>query len=149
MQELAPLLDKCRARGIKLTPQRIAIFECLAQRGGHPSAEEVFHEVSARHPTLSFATVYNTLELLTELGEVREVIVDELRRRYDLNTEPHHHAVCRQCHRIVDVPAGSAQLHGLSQVDLSSYDFACESTELQFTGLCGPCVRAEAAAPQD
>lgn len=148
MQELSHLLNKCRERGIKLTPQRIAIFECLMQRGGHPSAEEVFQDVSARHPTLSFATVYNTLELLTELSEVREVIVDELRRRYDLNTDPHHHAVCRRCHRIVDVPAGAAQLQGLSQVDLSGYDFACESTEIQFTGLCGSCVRAEAAALQ-
>lgn len=147
MRELSSLLGKCRERGIKLTPQRIAIFECLVQRGGHPSAEEVYQEVSARHPTLSFATVYNTLELLTELDEVREVIVDELRRRYDLNTEPHHHAVCRQCHRIVDVPAGSDLLQGLSQVDLSGLDFRCETTEIQFTGLCGPCARAEATVP--
>ncbi len=141
MQPLTALIDKCRDRGVKLTPQRIAIFECLMQQGGHPSAEEVYQEVSRRHPTLSFATVYNTLQLLTDLGEVREVIVDELRRRYDLNTDSHQHAVCRLCHRIVDVRVGAGQVAALEQIDLGAYDFQLERATIQFTGLCGSCAR--------
>ena len=64
----------------RLTPQRLAIFKYLARHPGHPTAEEVYRDVLERYPTLSFATVYNTLELLAEMGEVRMVIVDELRR---------------------------------------------------------------------
>src|SRR5690349_17370346 len=108
MRALPELIEQCRGRGVKVTAQRIAIFECLLRRAehlegsrearfsGHPSAEEVFHEVQAGHPGVAFATVYNTLQLLRDLGEVREIIVDELRRRYELNPEPHQHAVCRR-----------------------------------------------------
>ena len=150
MQPLPQLLARCRGRGVKLTPQRLAIFECLARRPGHPTAEEVYRDVLARYPTLSFATVYNTLELLAEMGEVRKVIVDELRRRYDVNTEPHQHAVCRQCRRIVDVRedeigGGEPLRQALEQVDLSARDFIVEGASVEFAGLCGECVRAAQA----
>ena len=149
MQPLPQLMTRCRGRGVKLTPQRLAIFEYLARHPGHPSAEEVYRDVLARYPTLSFATVYNTLELLAEMGEVRKVIVDELRRRYDVNTEPHQHAVCRQCRRIVDVRedeiGGELLRQALEHVDLSARGFIVESASVEFAGLCGECARAAPA----
>jgi Fur family peroxide stress response transcriptional regulator len=140
-------MARCRGRGVKLTPQRLAIFEYLARHPGHPTAEEVYRDVLERYPTLSFATVYNTLELLAEMGEVRMVIVDELRRRYDMNTEPHRHAVCRQCRRIVDVRedeigGGDLLRRALEQVDLSARGFSVEGTSVEFAGLCSECVGA-------
>jgi Fur family peroxide stress response transcriptional regulator len=149
MLPLEELLQRCRERGVKLTPQRIAIFECLGTRRGHLSAEEVYQDVLERYPTLSFATVYNTLQLLTEMGQVREVIVDELRRRYDVNTEPHHHAVCRQCHSIVDVaPALFGHTWAEPPADLlTGCDFRVEAVSVEFSGLCGACERAPSARP--
>ena len=146
MQALPQLMARCRGRGVKLTPQRLAIFEYLGRHPGHPTAEEVYRDVLERYPTLSFATVYNTLELLAEMGEVRKVIVDELRRRYDVNTEPHRHAVCRQCRRIVDVreeEIGGGELlrQALQQVELSARDFTVEAASVEFAGLCGECAR--------
>jgi Fur family peroxide stress response transcriptional regulator len=140
MLPLPDLLQRCRAAGVKLTPQRIAIFECLECRRGHLSAEEVYQDVLRRYPTLSFATVYNTLQLLTGMGEVRELIVDELRRRYDVNTEAHHHAVCRECHRIVDVPLNlvSGALPDAGE-KIDGCDFTIERVSVQFTGLCRAC----------
>lgn len=135
------LLADCRARGVKVTPQRIAIFEALLTREGHLSAEEVFHQVRERHPSLSFATVYNTLQLLVQMGRAREVIVDELRRRYDLNLKPHHHAICRECHRIVDIrPEDAGSLTEARCADLSGYGFRVESVAIEFTGLCARCA---------
>jgi Fe2+ or Zn2+ uptake regulation protein len=150
MRPLADVMAACRERGVRLTPQRLAIFEYLAGHPGHATAEEVYRDVLARYPTLSFATVYNTLELLAELGEVRKVIVDELRRRYDVNTEPHQHAVCRQCRRIVDVRSdeiGGGELlrQALGQLDLSVRDFIVEGATVEFAGLCGECARAAEA----
>src|SRR4051794_17346434 len=150
MQPLPQLISRCRGRGVKLTPQRLAIFEYLARHPGHPTAEEVYRDVLARYPTLSFATVYNTLELLAEMGEVRKVIVDELRRRYDVNTEPHQHAVCRQCRRIVDVrddEIGGGELlrQALGQVNLRAREFIVEGASVEFTGRCGECARAAEA----
>jgi len=148
MLSVPALLQRCRERGVKLTAQRIAIFECLAHRQGHLSAEEVYQDVLPRYPTLSFATVYNTLQLLTEMGEVHELIVDELRRRYDVNTAPHHHAVCRSCHRIFDVePAvlGTAWA-GPETVALADGGFRVEAVSIELTGLCGGCERGAPAA---
>ncbi len=147
MEPLPELTARCRERGGTLTPQRLAIFEYLARHPAHPTAEEVYRDVLARFPTLSFATVYNTLELLAEMGEVRKVIVDELRRRYDVNTEPHQHAVCRQCRRIVDIHedeigGGERLRRALGQVDLSGHDFVVEGASVEFAGVCGACVRA-------
>jgi len=147
MRPLADVMGACRERGVRLTPQRLAIFDSLGRHPGHPTAEEVYRDVLARYPTLSFATVYNTLELLAEMGEVRKVIVDELRRRYDVNTEPHQHAVCRQCRRIVDVredEIGGGELlrQALDQVDLGARDFIVEGASVEFGGVCGECARA-------
>ena len=153
MQPLPQLMARCRARGVKLTPQRLAIFEYLARHPRHPTAEEIYRDVLARYPTLSFATVYKTLELLAEMGEVRTVIVDELRRRYDANTEPHQHAVCRQCRRIVDVReeeigGGEFLRQALEQADLSAHDFLVEGASVEFAGLCGECARARGESCQ-
>jgi Fur family peroxide stress response transcriptional regulator len=144
MLPLPALLRKCRGRGVKLTPQRVAIFECLLESAGHPSAEEIYQNVLGRCPTLSFATVYNTLQTLVEMGEVREVVLHELRRRYDVNTGAHQHAVCRRCRRIVDVHLDRAEIvEQLERVDLSAYGFAVEAAAVEFAGLCGECSRDE------
>lgn len=68
MRSLPELHEACRARGVKLTPQRLAIFGCLREQQGHPSAEELFQEVRRRHPTLTLATMCNTLQRLAEMG---------------------------------------------------------------------------------
>jgi Fur family transcriptional regulator, peroxide stress response regulator len=149
MRSFDEVMTACRERGVRLTPQRLAIFDYLGRHPGHPTADEVYQEVLTRHPTLSFATVYNTLELLAEMGEVRMVIVDELRRRYDVNTEPHRHAVCRRCRRIVDVRddeigGGDRLREALARVDLRASDFTVETASVEFTGLCGACARESA-----
>ncbi|HZO13777.1 MAG TPA: Fur family transcriptional regulator [Polyangiaceae bacterium] len=144
MRALADVMAACRTRGVRLTPQRLAIFDYLVRNPGHPTAEDVYQDVVAKHPTLSFATVYNTLELLVEMSEVRIVIVDELRRRYDVNTEPHQHAICRRCRRIMDVrdnEIGDRLRSALAQVDLRSSDFTVEAASVEFSGICGACAR--------
>jgi Fur family peroxide stress response transcriptional regulator len=149
MLPLDQLKEECRTRGVKLTVQRVAIFKCLQHRLDHPTAEDVYQEVRQLHPGLSFATVYNTLELLTQMGAVREIVVDELRRRYDVNAAPHQHAVCRGCHRILDVPMdhGATLQRLLGETDLRPYDFLADGATIEFTGFCGACVRAAGSSP--
>src|SRR5512147_1159807 len=96
-------MKKFRNIGFKLTPQRIAVLEYLQGNTEHPSAETVYRNVSRTFPTMSFATVYNTLAALRNRGHLLELTIDADKRRYDPNTKPHNHMICSECRRIVDI----------------------------------------------
>jgi Fe2+ or Zn2+ uptake regulation protein len=74
VRPLADVMAACRGRGVRLTPRRLAIFDYLGRQPGHPTAEDVYQDLLARHPILSFATVYNTLELLAETSHSPSLI---------------------------------------------------------------------------
>lgn len=96
-------LKKGFGKGFKRTPQRLAILDYLEGNTLHPSAEDVYRAVTKKYCSLSFATVYNTLNTLAQSGAVRELTVDPERKRYDPNTEPHHHLICVTCKKVIDV----------------------------------------------
>jgi len=98
------VVEKLRSKGLKITPQRLAIIEALEGNRNHPSAEDVYKELSRRYPTISYATIYKTLETLCELGELMEVNIEPHKKRYDPFTEPHHHFRCVNCGKIEDIP---------------------------------------------
>jgi Fur family peroxide stress response transcriptional regulator len=96
-------LKKGFGKGFKRTLQRLAILDYLEGNTLHPSAEDVYRAVTKKHFSLSFATVYNTLNTLAQSGAVRELTLDPERKRYDPNTEPHHHLICVTCKKVIDV----------------------------------------------
>ena len=118
------VIQRLRQEGMKLTPQRLAVVRYLDGNRAHPSVDEIHRGVVREFPTISLATVYNTLEMLERLEVVRSVFLDGGRRRYDPDTRPHHHAVCRRCHRVEDVfpeatesiPVPGAVTDGFSEV---------------------------------
>jgi Fur family iron response transcriptional regulator len=85
---LLSLFDKF---GILPTPQRIEIASILLERAQHLSAEHILDKLKASGSRVSKATVYNTLNLFSERGLVKEVMVDPVRKFYDSTTHPHHH----------------------------------------------------------
>jgi Fur family peroxide stress response transcriptional regulator len=96
------LIAMLRARNFRLTPQRVELVRLIAASEGHPNAAQLYAQVKAQFPTISQATVYKTLALLKEMGQVLEI---DLRgdSHYDGNwPEPHPHLVCMQCSKIVD-----------------------------------------------
>jgi len=96
-------MQKYKDIGFKLTPQRLAILEFLDGNKSHPSAEEIYRAVSAKFPTMSFATVYNTLETMRKREKILELTIDPDKKRFDPNPTPHHHLICIRCKRIVDI----------------------------------------------
>jgi Fe2+ or Zn2+ uptake regulation protein len=94
--------ERLRQAGLRVTPQRLAVIEAL-QRFSHPTAEDIFRDVTARHPAVSFATVYNTLAVLEAHGSLT-VIPTPDGRRYDLKVVPHQHIRCSRCGRLADLP---------------------------------------------
>lgn len=124
-----------RKIGMKLTPQRIAILDYLQDNREHPSAEDIYLHVSKKFPTMSFATVYNTLTALKEKGRVLELTVDPEKKRYDSNTEPHHHLICISCKRITDIHV-DYELELPLQVKKS---FDIKGNHVEFYGICPEC----------
>jgi Fe2+ or Zn2+ uptake regulation protein len=132
------MLAELRRSGLKLTPQRIAIVGELAEDITHPTAHELFERLRPAFPTMSFATVYNTLDALARLG-----LTGSLRLgtavRFDPNTTPHHHAVCDACGAIADLPAELPEVATVESVRKSS-GFKIRIEERTYRGLCGRCV---------
>ena len=91
-----------RQIGLKLTHQRLEIFNVLTSMLDHPSAEDVFEEVKKRIPTIAFDTVYRTLSLFGRHGLISKVNYLDGRIRYDSVTERHCHLICTRCRKIED-----------------------------------------------
>ncbi len=124
-----------RELGLKLTPQRLAILDYLKDNTEHPSAEDIYKSVSRNYPTMSFATVYNTLEAIRKKGGVLELKIDPTKKRFDPNTKPHHHLMCIKCKRIVDIH-GDYDL----QVSVDKRDgFEIIGNHIEFYGICPAC----------
>lgn len=121
--------------GMKLTPQRMAIMAYLDGNVQHPSADDVYRAVKGKFPTMSFATVYNTLETLKQRGALIELTSDPGKKRFDPNTRPHHHLICTGCRKIVDVMADIR----LDAADAVFAGFQVTGNHIEFTGLCPAC----------
>ncbi len=75
-ERLDQVMQRLREHGYRLTPQRMAIVRAVVQSTSHPTADEIYHQVAADFPMLSLATVYKTMNVLSEIGEVLEMEVD-------------------------------------------------------------------------
>lgn len=99
------LMAQLRERGYKVTPQRLAVCELILSAKDHPTADQIHEYVKKKHPTMSLATVYQTLHLLTEIGLLQELGFTDCVSRYDPNTSPHINIVCKKCGKIRDYEA--------------------------------------------
>lgn len=132
------LLEKFKSTGLRLTPQRLAILQFLEENMGvHPSAEDVYTAVKKDNPSISLATVYNTLDALTKKGAVVEITVASKKRHYESNTKPHHHIVCTQCGKIADVWEDDMDTEPLMKGDFGG--FKVMDCHVNFTGICQEC----------
>lgn len=109
---LEQLVGKFRERGYRLTPQRMALLRLiLAGEGqGHPTAAQLYEQIQKQFPTTSLATVYKTLTVLKEMGEIIEIGACSEDRHYD-SVKPfsHPHLICIQCCRTVDAEIGPSE----------------------------------------
>lgn len=90
--------------GILPTPQRVEIAHILLERPQHLSAEQILDRLRAADSGVSKATVYNTLNLFSERGLIKEVMVDPVRKFYDSATYPHHHFYNVDTGELADIP---------------------------------------------
>jgi Fur family transcriptional regulator, stress-responsive regulator len=127
-----------RARGGRVTPQRLAIAKVVRETGGHLTAEAVFGQVSRLMPGVSLPTVYATLELLEELGQVRRVPGATGAVMFDARTDAHDHFVCRRCSAVVDLDCRSDHTAALDEA--AALGFRPDDAQVVVTGLCAECA---------
>jgi len=132
-------MQKYKNIGLKLTPQRLAVLSYLEGNTDHPSADEIHKAVSVQHPTMSLATVYNTLDTLREKGYVMELSIDPGKKRFDPNTGLHHHLICQSCKRVRDVQME----FNINLPEAMKGKFRITGNHIEFYGIC-PVCRAKA-----
>ncbi len=137
METVEKLTKVLRNHSMKITPQRLMIFQILENNTSHPSAEEIYKRVKDIYPTVSFTTIYKTLEVLRDLGELQELTIDDARKHYDPNTNTHHHIICTSCKKILDVFEDFSSHIKLPESFNANY--LISHFQVSFYGICKEC----------
>lgn len=122
---------------VKLTRQRQVVLRVVGETQEHPTASEVFEQARKLLPTISYATVYNSLRYLKEAGLVLEITFGNGASRYDSETSRHDHALCTECGKLVDFDI--AETVELMRSAARRTRFKPESIHLTLMGLCPDC----------
>jgi Fur family peroxide stress response transcriptional regulator len=139
------LIQALRTSGMRITPQRVAICESLAASTEHPTAQMIYSGLQGRFPTMSLATIYNTLETLSNLGVINVLGgAGDNTVHYDADVEPHINLACLACHRVIDLPSEYIR-HVEKEVETSS-GYRVLGARVLYYGLCPDCqAKAQAA----
>lgn len=131
-----------RESGHKLTPQRSAVLELFNGSVGHWTAQQIYLELEGCQPSLSLATVYNTLEIFEELGLLRRFALPDGQTTFDRNTTQHHHAICVECDEILDVSIPDDTLSALLDAD-PALEFEVRNASVWYRGVCRTCSNCQ------
>lgn len=132
------LAQRLRATGVRLTPQRLAIYRALVERDDHPTAQQLHAALGGSLPSLSPATVYNTLQLLLDHGLIHELgDAGDGAIHYDAQLEPHFNLVCTRCHRIEDFHSDA--LGAIDAGVATESGYRLHGARLVYYGLCPSC----------
>ncbi|HLR60575.1 MAG TPA: Fur family transcriptional regulator [Pseudogracilibacillus sp.] len=143
-QRIERIKKQLHSKGYKLTPQREATLTVLLEREeDHLSAEEVFLLVKEKAPDIGLATVYRTLELLSELQVVDKINFGDGVSRYDLRKEGmdhfHHHLVCMECGAVEEIIEDL--LIDIEKKVEDEWNFEVKDHRLTFHGICEKCQK--------
>lgn len=138
--EVDALLDRVRASGGRVTAARRAVLEVLLGAGAdHLAADEIAARVHASAPQVHLSTVYRNLDSLEEAGVLRRARLGDGPVSYHVAADEHHHAVCRACGTVIQVPA--EVLAPVVDALARAHGFLAEPRHLTIDGLCAACAR--------
>jgi Fur family peroxide stress response transcriptional regulator len=123
-----------------MTPQRMALVRLIAEGDAHPSAAQLYGQIKMQFPSMSLATVYKTLDLLKELGEVFEIGLRDDSHYDGSRPTPHPHLICTNCQKIVDGELDTPVRRLVAEMEQTS-GFQIVRHQLNFYGLCPECQK--------
>ena len=133
--------SKCHEHGLKVTPQRVFIYQEMLKAKDHPSIDEIHQRVKKSLSNISFDTVYRTALSFFEIGIVDIVEGHSGSRRFDANTAQHHHFRCLKCHRIIDFDSDYYDQVTIPPVLQSRFKVLNQRIILE--GICDGCSKKE------
>ena len=119
------------------TIQRSLVLEAVNKLHCHATADEVYEVISKEHPTISKATIYRNLNVLSELGEIRRLEIPGSADRYDHISRDHCHVKCKVCGRVFDVDMDF--VGGLERGIRDTHGFDFTGYDILFHGVCPEC----------
>jgi len=122
-----------------LTKQREVVLQVIRDASGHLTANEVFADAKRLLPSISFATVYNSLRYLKDAGHIAEIQFGNGASRFDRMTHRHDHAICTKCGKLVDIEMEHPK--ELVKMAAKYSKFKPESLEFTLRGICPECVK--------
>ncbi len=128
-------IELLKSYQIRVTPQRVAIMKTLLELD-HPTAEQIHGHIGEGYSNMSFATVYNTLRSLKEVGLLHEIHCGNGCTRFEVMDQLHYHLICKQCGRIEDV-FFKTDIDFSAVAKLKGYEFQEQNIEIY--GLCASC----------
>ncbi|MBT3581702.1 transcriptional repressor [bacterium] len=138
MKSKDEILEKLKEKEVKITPQRIAIIDYLIKNPIHPTAENVYIAVSKKHPNISLATVYNTLEKLEAINEIIKLKMPcNNKIHFEYNLKPHSHFYCKECHKLLDI----WDAPNIWPDDKRIAGHQIEEANLCYKGICKDCLK--------
>ncbi len=133
------LKEAFKERNLKITPQRIAIYEEIVNSKEHPSTVHIFEKIRRSFPNISFDTINRTLTTFAEIGLIKTVEGSGDSKRYDPNIEQHHHFICVKCGRIIDFD--SKELDNLQLPTELHNKFRILRHKVVVEGICDKCSK--------
>ena len=127
-----------RQHNLKVTPQRTAILKHLLHSHAHPTAEMIFNDIVIEYPSMSLATVYKTLDTLTNERIITEFNIGEDSNRYDSNRTPHAHFRCTCCSTVIDIELPNF-FENIDEEVSKAYGIKIVDSEMSFYGNCQSC----------
>ena len=127
--------DKLQEKGLKVTPQRVAIFEAILHLNNHPTADDIIAFIKSNHPNISVGTVYKVLDTFVENDLLKKVKTEKDIMRYDPYLTTHHHLYCAETERIEDYEDDNLnQIIKLYFQKNKIKNFKIQDVKLQITG---------------
>jgi Fur family transcriptional regulator, peroxide stress response regulator len=130
------LSEELLKKGIRPSYQRIKVLEYLTTKRCHPTVEQIFNVLIKEVPTLSKATIYNTLNLLIKAKLVRVVTIEDNETRYDIMIPNHGHFKCELCGTIFDF---TVNIDNFMTDELN--EFKINEKNVYFKGICPSCLK--------
>jgi Fur family transcriptional regulator, peroxide stress response regulator len=130
------IVKTLKAKGLRVTPQRFAVYANLLSRTDHPTVEQLLVDLNQHCPISSQATIYSSLQALRMTGLIREVLLEAGVSRYDAKVEPHHHFHCQECGSIEDIGWDALPI---VEFDRLRVGLQAHTYEITVRGCCDRC----------